>query len=64
MMGSVHFGYHFDIAIVIPFSTTLAGVPPDLVLNVTTKTDTIWSFSSHFTILSSSDGSLDSESEG
>lgn len=32
--------------------------PPDLVLNVTTKTDTIWSFSSHFTILSSSDASL------
>lgn len=30
---------------------------PDLVLNVTTKTDTIWSFSSHVTILSSSDAS-------
>lgn len=38
-------------------------VPPDLVLNVTTKTDIIWSFSSHFTILSSSDTSLDPESE-
>ncbi len=38
--------------------------PPDLVLNVTTKTDTIWSFSSHFTILSSSDTSLDPGSEG
>lgn len=38
-------------------------VSPVLVLNVTTKTDTIWSFSSHFTILSSSDTSLVPESE-
>lgn len=37
-------------------------VPPVLVLNVTTKTDTIWSFSSHFTILSSSKASLEPES--
>lgn len=38
-------------------------VSPDLVLNVTTKTDTIWSFSSHFTILSSRATSLGPESE-
>lgn len=33
-------------------------------LNVTTKTDTIWSFSSHFTILSSTNASVDPKSEG
>ena len=38
-------------------------VSPDRVLNATTKTDTIWSFSSHFTILSSSDTSPASESD-
>lgn len=38
-------------------------VSPVLVLNVTTKTDTIWSFSSHFTILSSTNASGDPKSE-
>lgn len=38
-------------------------VSPVLVLNVTTKTDTIWSFSSHFTILSSTNASVDPPSE-
>lgn len=52
----------FNIAMVFP--CCIFNVPPDLVLNVTTKTDTIWSFSSHFTVLSSSDTSLDPVSEG
>lgn len=44
------------------FHVACLNAAPVLVLNVTTKTDTIWSFSSHFTILSSSNASLGSES--
>lgn len=46
------------------FPTRSFTVSPVLVLNVTTKTDTIWSFSSHFTILSSTNVSVGPKSEG